>query len=104
MPLFMLVIGILVLFVMSFVYVAKKEKTKWLSCNIIDITFFILSLIALIITVVLFRNLGLYVSDHGGSALLVTGGSFWLSMYWFRLLLLFVICLISGVRLIKNHY
>ena len=43
----------------------------------------------------------MYVDDYGADPVLVTGGSFWLYMDWIRLGLLLVLCVISGLKLIK---
>ena len=63
---------------------------------------FIPSLISLLITVVLFANLATYVDKHGASISAITGGDFWLYMYWIRLLFLIIITSMSGYMLKNN--
>lgn len=68
----------------------------------ISITVFLLSLFSLLISVRLFWNLGIFVDEYGLSPDIVNGGDFWLTMDWLRLLLLFVLCVISGISIIST--
>lgn len=61
---------------------------------------FILSAISLFISVQLFYNLGIYVDEYGTSPNIVNGGDFWLVMDWLRLLLLFILTIVSGIKLL----
>ncbi|AEG61414.1 hypothetical protein V6C32_02870 [Desulforamulus ruminis] len=83
-------------------YFKKTEKKINLEKRGINIVIFVLSLISLIISLKLFWNMGVYVDDYGSSPVLVSGGWFWLNMDWLRLGLLFVLCVISGLKLIKR--
>ncbi|MBQ2770241.1 MAG: hypothetical protein IJF41_03285 [Clostridia bacterium] len=60
---------------------------------------FILSLIALVISLRLFSNLGIYVDEHNTSPSVVLGGDFYLLANWLRLLLLALITAGSGLQL-----
>ena len=60
--------------------------------------FFILSLVSLIISLILFWNLGVYSDEYGSSPVLVTGGWSWLIIDWVRLGLIFILCIISGFK------
>ena len=60
---------------------------------------FILSLIALVISLILFLNLGIYVDEHNTSPSVVLGGDFYLLANWLRLLLLALITAGSGLQL-----
>lgn len=60
---------------------------------------FILSLIALVISLRLFSNLGIYVDEHNTSPSVVLGGDFYLFTNWLRLLLLALITAGSGLQL-----
>lgn len=73
----------------------KQEK--------LSIIIFILSLIALLISIRLFWNLGIFVDEYNVSSDIVSGGDFWLYMDWLRLLLLFIICIVSGINILKNN-
>lgn len=73
----------------------KQEK--------LSIIIFILSLIALFISIRLFWNLGIFVDEYNVSSDIVSGGDFWLYMDWLRLLLLFIICIVSGINILKNN-
>ncbi|XID93467.1 hypothetical protein ACF3MZ_02725 [Paenibacillaceae bacterium WGS1546] len=68
----------------------------------LSILVFILSFVALMISLKLFWNLGIFVDEHNMSPDRVHGGSFWLIMDWVRLLLLFLICIISGATMFKG--
>ena len=60
---------------------------------------FILSLIALVISLRLFSNLGIYVDEHNTSPSVVLGGDFYLFTNWLRLLILALITAGSGLQL-----
>ena len=60
---------------------------------------FILSLIALVISLRLFWNLGIYVDEHNTSPSVVLGGDFYLLANWLRLLILALITAGSGLQL-----
>ncbi|KXG77104.1 hypothetical protein [Thermotalea metallivorans] len=85
-------------------YIKKTGKDvelekKGLGLNIVIFT---LSLISLIISLKLFWNLGEYADEYGSSPVLVSGGEFWLCMDWIRQGLLFILCVISGLKLFKR--
>jgi hypothetical protein len=60
---------------------------------------FLLSTLALIISVILFYNLAVYADEYNSSPVLVCGGWFWLSMYWLRLAILGLISILSVIKL-----
>lgn len=68
----------------------------------LSIAVFILSLISLLISLKLFWNTGVFVDEYGTSPDIVNGGYFWLVMDWLRLLLLFLLCVVSGVGMLKG--
>ena len=65
----------------------------------ITLSIFVLSFVSLLISLKLFWNMGMYADEYGSSPVLVCGGWFWLYMDWLRLGLLFILCIISGIRL-----
>lgn len=65
----------------------------------LSITVFLLSLFSLLISLKLFWNLGNFVDEFGLSPNIVNGGDFWLTMDWLRLLLLLLLCVISGISI-----
>lgn len=66
------------------------------------IIIFLLSFFSLIISLKLFWNLGIFVDEYGLSPNIVNGGDFWLIMDWLRLLLLFLLCVISGTLIFSS--
>lgn len=66
------------------------------------ITLFIISFVSLLISLKLFWNMGIFVDEYNLSPSIVNGGDFWLTMDWMRLLLLFVICIITGFGIFKK--
>lgn len=60
------------------------------------VTLFLLSFVSLLISLKLFWNLGIFVDEHNLSPDVVNGGDFWLMMDWLRLLLLLVLCIVTG--------
>lgn len=67
----------------------------------LSIIVFLLSFFSLIISVKLFWNLGIFVDEYGLSGDIVNGGDFWLTMDWLRLLLLLLLCLVSGISIFR---
>ena len=84
------------------IYLIKTGKEINFEKRGLNIIIFVLSLIALVISLKLFWNMGVYADEYGSSPVLISGGWFWLYMDWIRLGLLFVLCIISGCKLIKN--
>ena len=82
-------------------YLKKTGKEVNLKKRGVDIVIFVFSLSSLVISLKLFWSLGEYADNYGSSPDLVTGGSFWLSMDWIMQGLLLVLCVISGLKLIK---
>lgn len=66
------------------------------------ISVFVLSAFSLLISLKLFWNMGIFVDEHGTSPDVVNGGKFWLLMDWLRLAFLFLLCLLSGVAVIRS--
>ncbi|MGG0175147.1 hypothetical protein [Gottfriedia acidiceleris] len=65
----------------------------------LSITVFLLSLFSLLISLKLFLNLGIFVDESGLSPNIVNGGVLWLTMDWLRLLLLLLLCVVSGINI-----
>ena len=70
--------------------------------RIFAITVFLLSLFSLLISLKLFYNLGVFVDEYGLSPNIVNGGDFWLAMNWLRLLLLVLLCVVSGISIFSG--
>jgi uncharacterized membrane protein len=64
---------------------------------------FIFSLMALLISMKLFWNMGVFVDEFNTSPDVVLGGDFWLLMEWLKFGLLFVVTILSGISLIWGH-
>jgi hypothetical protein len=69
----------------------------------LNISIFVLSIICLIITCNLFWNMGVYVDEFSTTPSVVLGGEFWLYMSWLKLLLSFLICVLSGISLFHKN-
>ena len=67
----------------------------------LSITVFLLSLFSLLISLKLFWNLGIFVDEYGLSPDIVNGGDLWLTMDWLRLLLLLLLCVVSGISIFR---
>lgn len=74
--------------------------SKW---KLLQIMIFLLSFFSLLISLKLFWNLGVFVDEYGLSPDIVNGGDFWLSMDWLRLLLLLLLCIVSGMSVFKGE-
>lgn len=68
----------------------------------LNIVIFIGSLIALLISIKLFWNMGIFVDEFNTSPDVVCGGEFWLYMDWLRLFVLAIITILSGINLFIN--
>lgn len=69
----------------------------------LNIIIFIGSLLALIISLKLFWNMGVFVDEFNTSPDVVCGGDFWLYMDWLRLFILAIITVASGINLLKEQ-
>jgi len=69
----------------------------------VSISIFIISFILLLISLKLFWNVAIFVDEYGLSPDIVNGGDFWLSMDWLRLFLLFTLCVLSGIGIVKGE-
>lgn len=47
--------------------------------------------------------MGIYVDEFGTTPSVVCGGEFWLNMYWLRLGISALICILSGINLFKSQ-
>lgn len=63
---------------------------------------FVLSITALIISLKLFWNMGIYVDEYNTSPSIICGGDFWLYMDWLRLASLSIVSIISGIKLFRE--
>ena len=64
---------------------------------------FVFSLLALLISLKLFWNMGIYVDEANTTPVEVYGGVFWLGMDWLRLALLSAIAALSGITLFQKQ-
>lgn len=68
----------------------------------VNLIIFIVSALALGISLKLFWNMGIYVDEYNTSPSVVCGGEFWLYMDWLRLALLAVIAIASGAKVLRK--
>ncbi len=68
----------------------------------LNVSIFVLSLICLLISLKLFWNMGIYVDEFNTSPDVVLGGNLWLAMDWARLGFTALICVLSGINLLKK--
>lgn len=67
----------------------------------LSIIVFLLSFVSLVISIKLFWNSGIFVDEYNLSTSIVNGGDFWVMMDWLRLILLFLLSVISGINIFK---
>lgn len=68
-----------------------------------DILIFIFSLTAFIISLIMLKNYGAYEIEYGNGTLVVDGGWYMLLMNIVRLVILFVVSVMSGIKVYKNY-
>ena len=105
MPLFLIItiITILLVFISIFFAVRKmRNGGESQPKKITDVVIFALSLIALIISVMHFRRITMLVSDHNIPMTLIYGNEWGGLVSIGELAVLFALCLITGLRLIKR--
>jgi hypothetical protein len=104
MPLLVLVNGLILIFLCIYFIVVYRKTGKENKFKISGfyLSVFILSFLALAISLKLFWNMGVYADENGSSPVLISGGWFWLYMDWVRLGLLSLLCLISAIKIIKQ--
>ena len=69
----------------------------------LNITIFVISAICLFISIRLFWNMGIFVDEDNTSPDVVYGGEFWLHMSWLRLGLSALLCLLTGMNLLRQE-
>ena len=69
----------------------------------LNLSIFLLSIICLVISLKLFWNMGIYVDEFNTSPDVVLGGKFWLYMAWLRLGFSALICVLSGISLLRKN-
>jgi hypothetical protein len=47
--------------------------------------------------------MAIFVDEYNSSPSIVDGGDFWLTMDWLRVLLLLLLCVISGISIFKGE-
>lgn len=105
MPLLLISLLILMTLGILILHFVRKPGSRLhidLSNRGLDWVIFIICLVSFIISLALFWNISVYADESGASIGLVYGGSFWLYMAWSQLGLLFVLCVISGSKLVGD--
>lgn len=70
--------------------------------KLVNRTIFLLSVISLVISMVLFYNLAIYCDEYNASPEMIYGGNWRLLLEWGNLIILFFICLLAGFRLFRK--
>lgn len=70
--------------------------------KLVNRAIFLLSVISLVISMVLFYNLGIYCDEYNASPEMFYGGNWGLLLEWGNLIILFFICLLAGLRLFRK--
>lgn len=70
--------------------------------KILDLILFIISIVCLTISLKLLWNMGIFCDEFNTSPDKVCGGEIELMLYWGRILLIFIACIISGIKLLKR--
>jgi len=82
--------------------VTERGNASWINARGVNIVIFAYSLISLLISIKLLINMGSYADTYGSSPILITGGVFWLIMDWMRMVFLFIVSVVSGLKLISG--
>lgn len=102
MPQYIIFLIIVVVIIVGLIWIKKRNREFALfksGSRIFDILLFILSLFIFIVSLILFRNMGMYANDFGASTVDIAGGWIWLEMDTLRLVVSFIVCLISAIRM-----
>ena len=102
MPQYIIFLIIVVVIIVGLIWTKKRNREFALfksGSRIFDILLFILSLFIFIVSLILFRNMGMYANDFGASTVDIAGGWIWLKMDTLRLVVSFIVCLISAIRM-----
>ena len=67
-----------------------------------DVIIFVLSVIAFSVSLIMLRMYGAYEIAYGDETLVVDGGWLMIVMNISRLIVLFVLCILSGIKLYKS--
>ncbi|MCL1934780.1 MAG: hypothetical protein FWF57_00130 [Defluviitaleaceae bacterium] len=101
---FLVIFVILCIFCLITLINKLRGNKKLLKDKKIDIILLLLCFTALITSLALFMNMSIYVSNYQyrGGVSLVTGGNFWNLMSWLELPILFTVCAILIVKIIRK--
>ena len=102
MPLFFIITILLVFISVFFTVYRMRKGSESQPKKVTDVVIFALSLIALIISAVHFRRITMLVSDHNIPITLIYGNEWGCLVSIGELAVLFALCLITGLRLIKR--
>lgn len=70
--------------------------------KILDVCIFIISVFCFGISLKLLWEMGIFADEYNMTPSLVCGGEIGLLIYWLRLLCLLILCVLSGIKLIKK--
>ena len=101
MPIHLLIILLIIISISLAIYKSRKGS-EFQSKKTVDIVIFVLSLISLIISVAQFRRIMMLVSDHNIPITLIYGNEWGGLVSISELVVLFLLSLITGLRLIKR--
>lgn len=71
--------------------------------KLVNVLMFLLSLVVLIISMRLFYNLAVYCDEYNASPDLIYGGNWGVILEWVKLIILFLMCVLSGIRLFHKR-
>ena len=71
-----------------------------MNTKLFNIILFLLTGIALLISLVLFWNMAIYVDENNASPIAIHGGYYGLYLNWIRLLLLAALVFLTGLKLL----
>ena len=70
--------------------------------KVLDLIIFLISVICLVISICLFWNMGVFVDEYNTTPTAICGGTFGLLADWGRIFLLFILSILSAVKLFKK--
>lgn len=70
--------------------------------KVFDVSIFVICIACLGISLKLLWEMGVFVDEYNVTPALVCGSELGLIIYWLRLLLQFILCILSGIKLIRR--
>jgi len=96
------ILFVLVLLLFAMMILVNKQKHGWMKNRAVDYLAFALSITSFCVSIITIRNVGVFADSFGSGVNIIFGGWFWLVAHWVAITLMFVVSLLTLMRLTKK--